>query len=147
MMRIVLGACLLLSLCVAGFSFQPPPPPAALKHGAQVITLLSLHAQKNDNKNENKSGSWTNPFQELSSIMSSLDDVIDDFMGKRMGNGEVFYGQRKYKPSGRDNTQGQYSGMGLSDKMRIDIAKERKEEYLAMKRERQEKDSQRGTQT
>ena len=49
---------------------------------------------------KNGNSSW-NPFRELSDMMSSFDDVVDDFLNKRMGNGEIFYGQRKYKPSGR----------------------------------------------
>ena len=102
----------------------------------QVGTVTLLHAEKDEGK---KSGwNFKNPLQEISDIMSNLDDVIDDFMGKRMGNGEVFYGQRKFKPSGRENTEGKYNGMGLSDKLRIDVARERKEEYLEMKRARKQ---------
>lgn len=80
-----------------------------------------------------------NPFKEISEMMSSLDDIVDDFMGKRMGNGEVFYGQRKYKPSGRENTEGSYNGMGMSDKFKIDRAREAKADYLAMKAAREQK--------
>jgi len=88
---------------------------------------------------ENDGGWMTkfNPLKEFSDMMSSMDDVIDDFMGKRMGNGEVFYGQRKYKPSGRENTEGSYNGMGMSDKYKIDMSRQRKEEYLAMKAARE----------
>jgi hypothetical protein len=60
--------------------------------------------------------------------------VIDDFMFKKMGNGEVFYGKRKTNPSGRDNTEGSYNGMGMSDKVKIDQSRERKEEYLEERR-------------
>ena len=45
-------------------------------------------------------------------MLSNLDDVVDDFYYKRMGKGEVFYGKRKYKPSGA--VKGKYSGFGLS---------------------------------
>ena len=45
--------------------------------------------------------------------LSAVDDAVDDFMSKRMGNGEVFYGQRRYKPSGRPNTSGKYNGMDV----------------------------------
>jgi uncharacterized protein YueI len=60
--------------------------------------------------------------------------VIDDFMFKKMGNGEVFYGKRKINPSGRENTEGTYNGMGISDKAKIDESRQRKEEYLEERR-------------
>lgn len=69
-------------------------------------------------------------------MMKSLDDVIDDFVNKRMGNGEVFYGKRKYKPSGKMNTEGTYNGMGLSDKTRIDVARQIKEDVVAQRMRR-----------
>jgi len=56
-------------------------------------------------------------------------------MFKRMGSGEVFYGKRKYKPSGRPNTEGKYNGMGLSDKLRIDITRQVKEEIQEKRRQ------------
>lgn len=71
-------------------------------------------------------------------MMSNFDDVIDDFLNKRMGNGEIFYGQRKYKPSGRENTTGQYNGMGISDKAKIDMARQIKEERMEMRRLREQ---------
>lgn len=81
--------------------------------------------------------SW-NPFKEVGDMMASFDDVIDDFLNKRMGNGEVFYGQRKYKPSGRENTTGEYTGMGMSDKARIDMARQIKQERMEMRRLREQ---------
>jgi hypothetical protein len=78
------------------------------------------------------------PLANLSGIFSNVDDVIDDFMGKRMGNGELFYGKRKNSPSGRLNMDGDYNGMGYSDPLRIERARQRKEEVLAMKRLREE---------
>ena len=71
-------------------------------------------------------------------MMANFDDVIDDFLNKRMGNGEVFYGQRKYKPSGRENTTGQYNGLGMSDKARIDMARQIKQERMEMRRLREQ---------
>ena len=50
------------------------------------------------------------------------------------GNGEVFYGQRKYKPSGRKNTQGTYNGMGLTDSNKIKVAQMKRANYLEEKR-------------
>lgn len=81
-------------------------------------------------KAEKSNWNFPNPFKEVADIFSNWDDVIDDFMFKRMGNGEVFYGKRKYKPSNRPNTDGKYNGMGMTDKMRIDIAREVKEERM-----------------
>ena len=73
-------------------------------------------------------------------MLASLDDVIDDFFNRRMGNGEVFYGKRKYKPSGRPNTEGYYNGMGISDKTKIDVARARKEQMLEAKMRRMEEE-------
>jgi hypothetical protein len=41
------------------------------------------------------------------------DDVIDDFMFKKMGNGEVFFTAKENQSSGRENTEGTYNGMGI----------------------------------
>ena len=59
-------------------------------------------------------------------MLDSLDDVVDDFVMKRMGAGEQWYGKRKNNPSG--NFDGTYNGMGKSDFYRIEIAKIQKEE-------------------
>jgi hypothetical protein len=40
-----------------------------------------------------------NPLQEVSDMFHDWDNVVDDFLYKRMGNGQAFNGQRKYKPS------------------------------------------------
>lgn len=48
-----------------------------------------------------------------------------------MGNGEVFYGKRKYKPSGKISTD--YDGGGLSDWRKIEAAREFREERARMK--------------
>jgi hypothetical protein len=100
--------------------------PSAVK---QCPSLLRMN---NDENNSKKSG----PFQELIDIFSNFDDVVDDFFYKRMGQGEVFYGKRKYKPSGK--VEGDYNGFGLSDKMKIDMTREYKEEWLEEKRMRDE---------
>lgn len=72
-----------------------------------------------------------NPLVELGNMFSNFDDVIDDFFFKRMGNGEVFYGKRKYKPSGKISTD--YDGGGLSDWRKIEAAREFREERARMK--------------
>lgn len=79
-------------------------------------------------------------FQPLKDMMENLDDIIDDFMAKRMGNGEVFYGKRKYKPSNRPNTEGEYNGFGISDKTKIDAVRDYKEELMERRQQQQEQD-------
>ena len=48
-----------------------------------------------------------------------------------MGNGEVFYGKRRYKPSG--NVQSDYRGCGLSDRQQIDEARAFRDERSLMR--------------
>jgi hypothetical protein len=112
--------------CVAGFQ--------GIKQGAQSAEpfLVKMTSERNN---------WVfpNPFKEVADMFSNWDDVIDDFMFKRMGNGEVFYGKRKYKPSNRPNTDGKYKGMGMTDKMRIDIAREIKEERMERRNQQDNK--------
>ena len=91
-----------------------------------------------EGKNEEPSPGW-NPLKDVTDMFSNMDDVIDDFMSKRMGNGEVFYGKRKYKPSGK--TDGKHNGMGLTDKRRIDGARSYRESYLEKLRRREEESS------
>jgi hypothetical protein len=57
-----------------------------------------------------------------------------------MRNGELFYGKRKNKPTGRVNMEGDYNGMGYSDPLRIERARERKEQFLAKQRLRADAD-------
>eukprot|EP00543_Licmophora_paradoxa_P018959 CAMPEP_0202469142 /NCGR_PEP_ID=MMETSP1360-20130828/77580_1 /ASSEMBLY_ACC=CAM_ASM_000848 /TAXON_ID=515479 /ORGANISM="Licmophora paradoxa, Strain CCMP2313" /LENGTH=83 /DNA_ID=CAMNT_0049094371 /DNA_START=214 /DNA_END=462 /DNA_ORIENTATION=- len=62
----------------------------------------------------------------------SLDEIIDDFVNKRMGKGEIFYGKRKYNPTG--TVDGNYNGFGLSDKLKIEQTQEYKEMWLEEKK-------------
>mmetsp|Transcript_52189 Transcript_52189/g.62823 ORF Transcript_52189/g.62823 Transcript_52189/m.62823 type:complete len:138 (-) Transcript_52189:133-546(-) len=89
--------------------------------------LTKLHANSNGGNN---------PLQGFMDMFGSMDDVIDDFMNKRMGKGEIFYGKRKYKPSGE--VDGDYNGFGLSDKTRIEITQARKEEWMEERKIRME---------
>jgi len=73
---------------------------------------------------------------EFFDMLSSLDNIAEDFFYKRMGKGEIFYGKRKYKPSG--DVDGEYNGFGLSDKLKIDMTREYKEAWLEEKRMRDE---------
>lgn len=116
----------------AAASFQPVKQPSPRPGTRESVVLKA---------NENKG--FPNPFKEFGDMLSSMDDVIDDFLFKRMGNGEVFYGKRKFKPSGRPNTEGKYNGMGMSDKTKIDITREIKEERMERKRQAQKEREQR----
>jgi len=89
-------------------------------------------AMNDDDSSEKKGGILS----EVGAFFGNLDAVADDFFYKRMGKGEIFYGKRKFRPSG--DVEGDYKGMGLTDKGKIDMAREYKEEWLEEKRERDE---------
>lgn len=100
----------------------------------QPLLLLSSRNPKsnNTNKNDTNEDKSENDTMILSRVSwaiqefwSNMDDVVDDFMNKRMGNGELFYGKRKFNPSGK--IDGSYNGFGLSDKGRIEGVKMYKE--------------------
>ena len=74
---------------------------------------------------KNGDGKPRNFFEDLMGMFSNFDDVVDDFVMKRMGNGEQFYGKRKYNPSG--DYDGDYNGMGQSSHYAIEIARVKKE--------------------
>mmetsp|Transcript_21993 Transcript_21993/g.32486 ORF Transcript_21993/g.32486 Transcript_21993/m.32486 type:complete len:140 (-) Transcript_21993:198-617(-) len=95
-------------------------------------------ASSDDNETQSSlMGFFKNTVQDVGDIFSNLDDVIDDFYNKRMGNGEIFYGKRKFKPSGE--VDGAYNGFGLSDKAKIEETQQMKEYYLELKKIREEK--------
>jgi hypothetical protein len=50
-----------------------------------------------------------------------------------MGNGEVFYGKRKYKPSGKVDAE--YNGGGFSDWRKMEAAREFREMRALMREE------------
>jgi len=74
-------------------------------------------------------------------MMDNFDAVVDDFVYKRMGAGEQWYGKRKYNPSG--NVDGDYNGMGQSDLIRIEIARVQKEEMELLRQRRLEEEEER----
>lgn len=121
LMRLLVGT--LVAGAVTGFQLNSPPTKRS---------RIALKAINNDEKK-----GFPNPLKELGDMFSSWDDVIEDFLFKRMGNGEVFYGKRKYKPSGRPNTEGKYAGMGMTDKLKIDITRNLKEELVERRRQQQ----------
>ena len=82
---------------------------------------------------------FPNPFSEIADMFQSFDDVVDDFFNKRMGNGEIFYGKRKYKPSG--NVESEYNGGGFSDWRKIEAAREFREERARIRAEEKARES------
>ena len=127
MMRFLfLTACLVL----ATDAYAPRCPDSPVSTPIRFMT---------GNDNKETSTSW-NLFKEAADMINNFDAMVDDFFYKRMGNGEVFYGKRKYKPSGR--VEGKYNGMGLTDKLKIDVSRERKELFLQEKRRREDEGQQ-----
>ncbi len=100
------------------------------------ISKLAVYANRDDQVNDVKTSEQKGFFGEFFDIFKNLDDVAEDFFYKRMGKGEIFYGKRKYKPSG--DVEGEYNGFGLSDKLKIDMTREYKEAWLEEKRMRDE---------
>lgn len=119
-------------LCLtAVYSFAPAPK----------VTTSSRFLVIQHMANDSEDGGGLSPFKKgLNEMFASLDDTIDDFFNKRMGNGEIFYGKRKVKPSG--SVEGSYNGMGLSDKQKIDETRELKEFLMQQRRlkEQQERE-------
>ena len=115
----------------------------AISAAAAFVSLPSTTAQgksstllreKWEPDGEKQQFSFPNPLAELADMWQSFDDIVDDFFNKRMGNGEQFYGKRKYKPSGKYSEE--YNGYGFSDLRKIEAAKEFREERARMKKER-----------
>ena len=102
-----------------------PCPTQILRHPS---TASSLEAEKKGSLDVAK-----NVLKDLTGFFENFDDVVDDFVMKRMGAGEQWYGKRKYNPSGKYD--GDYNGMGRSDYLRIEVARVQKEE-MELRRER-----------
>jgi hypothetical protein len=78
MLRLLfLVTVLLLIVCVDAFLAKPAP---------STRDSHSLNDSKDPDKQTAASGGFFKDF------MSRVDDQVDDFFNKRMGNGEVFYG-------------------------------------------------------
>ena len=100
-------------------------------HGVCTTTTTSFELDMA--KNNNNDGGAFGFLNDIQGMFNNFDDVIDDFLFKRMGAGEQWYGKRKYNPSGKFD--GDYNGMGRSDFYKIEIAKIQKEE-MELKRQR-----------
>ena len=108
--------------------------PQASSKASCTTTSIALANNDNDGGNKPK-----NVFQDLMGMFKNLDDVVDDFVYKRMGAGEQWYGKRKYDPSG--NFEGNYEGAGQTDITRIEIARVQKEEMEKRKQRRLEEEA------
>jgi hypothetical protein len=111
-------------------STRGPPQP-------QQTTVASMSQKKKDDDDVENSKP-KNFLDDLKGMFQNFDDVVDDFVYKRMGAGEQWYGKRKYNPSGR--VDGDYNGMGRSDYFRIEIARVQKEEMELRKQRRLEEE-------
>ncbi len=99
-------------------------------------TPLFASSQKDERSAPTKS---KNIFDDFKGMLANFDDVVDDFVMKRMGAGEQFYGKRKYNPSGR--VDGDYNGMGRSSHYAIEIARVQKEVMEERKQRRLEEEA------
>jgi hypothetical protein len=100
----------------------------------KMTSLSMTKNHDNDSKANSNVPKPKNFFDDLRGMISNFDDVIDDFVYKRMGAGEQWYGKRRYNPSGR--VDGDYNGMGRSDYFRIEVARVQKEEMELRKQRR-----------
>lgn len=107
---------------------------APSSQGNKSTQLMEKKWDADEERTQQQQFSFPNPLTELADMWQNFDDIIDDFFNKRMGNGEVFYGQRKYKPSGKVTTE--YNGYGFSDFKKIEAAREFREERARMKEEK-----------
>ena len=107
---------------------------APSSQGNKSTQLMEKKWDADEERTQQQQFSFPNPLTELADMWQSFDDVVDDFFNKRMGNGEAFYGQRKYKPSGKITTD--YNGYGFSDFKKIEAAREFREERARMKAEK-----------
>lgn len=131
MMRVVfLQTLLLIAVVSMAAAFVTPPASSRCKAYTQLMEKWNADEERTQQQQIN----FPNPLNELADMWKNFDDIVDDFFNKRMGNGEQFYGQRKYKPSGKVTTE--YNGYGFSDFRKIEAAKAFREERARMKEEK-----------
>lgn len=76
-----------------GFGSASPPSAVLRPQNPSTTQLYSSESNKNDRNKEDATMSNNglfsmNPFREVQDMLANMDDVIDDFMFKRMGSGE-----------------------------------------------------------
>ena len=131
MMRVAfLQTLLLIAVVSMAAAFVTPPASSRCKAYTQLMEKWNADEERTQQQQIN----FPNPLNELADMWKNFDDIVDDFFNKRMGNGEQFYGQRKYKPSGKVTTE--YNGYGFSDFRKIEAAKAFREERARMKEEK-----------
>ena len=119
-----------------GFSTVPHQQKGARLANQHVVDGGKIfYMAKNDENQEPKKKGF---FGDLLGMFENFDDVVDDFVYKRMGAGEQWYGKRKYNPSGKFD--GDYNGMGRSDQFRIELARVQKEEMEKRRQRRLEEE-------
>ena len=124
-MTMILRSIIIVFLCLVGVCAFTPAPTKISRPKFLDGPILSQN-------NDDIGSSEFDPMRSWNNMMSTMDDMIDDFFYKRMGNGEIFYGKRKVKPSGK--VDGEYNGFGLSDKQRIEDSRLVKLARLEQKR-------------
>jgi hypothetical protein len=126
---------LLVAILVATSSgfFVPAKP------GLNARCTTSVCDKENDESSKPK-----NFLDDVKGMFRNFDDVVDDFVMKRMGAGEQWYGKRKYNPSGR--IDGDYNGMGRSSHYSIEIARVQKEVLEERRQKRLEEEAARKNQ-
>jgi hypothetical protein len=152
-MNLLLYAFLLILTALTGIeAFQAPSLPiwACRTKGLPTTSLRRHHSHRSraihklgmgNGQPEQEKETTTKKkgfLSDLRGMLQNFDDVVDDFVYKRMGAGEQWYGKRKYDPSGR--VDGDYNGMGRSDYFRIEIARVQKEEMEKRKQRRLEEE-------
>ncbi|KAL7436988.1 hypothetical protein ACHAXM_005410 [Skeletonema potamos] len=131
MMRVAfLQTLLLIAVVSMAAAFVTPPASSRCKAYTQLMEKWNADEERTQQQQIN----FPNPLNELADMWKNFDDIVDDFFNKRMGNGEQFYGQRRYKPSGKVTTE--YNGYGFSDFRKIEAAKAFREERARMKEEK-----------
>ena len=114
--------------------------PKTLSLGDRCRPFFSI----GDDRDQSNNKKPKNIFEDIRGMLANFDDVVDDFVMKRMGAGEQWYGKRKYNPSGR--VDGDYNGMGRSSHYAIEIARVQKEVMEERRQRRLEEESARKNQ-
>lgn len=120
------------------FGFRRDIDPA-VRHRPDIYNAMPTVRVKGTNGDSDNEEGRSKPkgfLADLQGMLKNFDDVVDDFLFKRMGAGEMWYGKRKYDPSGK--VDGDYNGMGRTDLIQIEIARAKKEEIDRKRRRRQE---------
>ena len=140
LVAMIVSSVLSIVLLIAPFAstcssaFQPPPTTATAYPHSQSFHDYHLSLKESNCLSLSRSDEQNGQEKKKSSFWDVVDDVVDDFVMKRMGAGEQWYGKRKNNPSGKFD--GKYEGGGRSDAFQIEIAKIQREEMELKKQRR-----------